>query len=119
MVWESVFTHRQILKKNPVNGVQSKWKFSRLLVGKFWSACVLVWKFFSEAMHNTVYYSTQLHAEAELDNRARKDNKYHMPTLILFSFHSSQLQKRRKLGKSEFWEQKMLDNESLIRHFSV
>ena len=37
----------------------------------------------------------------------------------LYSSHSSRPREFENLGKSEFWEKKLLDNKSLIRRFGV
>ena len=58
------------------------------------------------------YYPTLL-PRVQISHETSTNNRY------LYSSHSSRLREVQNLGKSEFWEKKLLDNKSLIRRFGV
>ena len=58
------------------------------------------------------YYSTLL-PRVQTSRKTSTNNRY------LYSPHSSRPREVQNLGKSEFWEKKLLDNKSLIRRFGV
>ena len=65
-----------------------------------------------ELSDNKLNYSTLL-PRVQISRETSTNNRY------LYSPHSSRPREVQNLGKSEFWEKKSSDNESLIRRFGV
>ena len=62
---------------------------------------------------NISYYYPTLLPRVQISRETSTNNRY------LYSPHSSRPREAQTLGKSEFWEKKLLDNKSLIRRFGV
>ena len=63
--------------------------------------------------HDIPLYYTTLLPRVLISRETSTNNIY------LYSSHSSRPREVQNLGKSEFWEKKLLDNKSLIRHFGM